>query len=124
MDELDKKIGAMLDAEEQATLEQFAEQGLWAQLGGLFDGKTGWLTAVTLVIGTVMTIIGLYAAWKFATLADTPSMLRWGGLAWIMLQSQMMIKLWSWMRMETNRSIREIKRLELQVSMLQAKLKG
>ena len=122
MSKLDQRIEDMLEAEDRALMEQLGEQGLLGQFGGLFQGKMAWITVVTLIAGTVLTIIGFYAAWKFATVNDTNTMLRWGGLAWIGLMSQMMIKLWSWMRMETNRNLREIKRLELQMARLLEKV--
>jgi Family of unknown function (DUF6768) len=115
MSELDKKIKEALSEQDQALMEHFEEQGLLGQLGGLFKGKLAWLSIATIFIGTILTIIAVYAIWKFISADDIPSMLRWGGLAWITGTSQMMIKLWSWMRMETNRTLRAVKRLELQI---------
>jgi len=115
MDELDKKIQEALSDEDNALMAHLEEQGLLDQLGGLFKGKLAWLSILTFFIGTVLTIIAAYAIWKFLKTDDLPAMFRWGGLAWIAGTSLMMIKIWSWMRMETNRSLREIKRLELQI---------
>ncbi|PHS42059.1 MAG: hypothetical protein COA91_01490 [Robiginitomaculum sp.] len=120
MDDLDKKIHETLSDEDNALMAHLDEQGLLAQLGGLFKGKLAWLSITTIFIGTIMTIIAVFAIWKFVTVDDVPSMLRWAGLAWITGISQMMIKLWSWMRMETNRTLREIKRLELQIARMNA----
>ncbi len=120
MDDLDKKIQAALSEEDRALMAQFEEQGLLGQLGSLFQGKLAWLSIATLAMGTLLTIIAVYAVWKFVVADDITAMLKWGGLAWVTASSQMMIKLWSWMRMETNRSLREIKRLELQIARLQA----
>lgn len=119
MDELDKKIQEALSDEDNALMAHFEEQGLMGQLGGLFQGKLAWLSVFTFLIGTILTVIAAYAIWKFITVDDVPSMLRWGGLAWITGTSQMMIKLWSWMRMETNRTLRAVKRLELQIIRMQ-----
>jgi len=119
MDDLDKKIQQALSDEDKALMTHLEEQGLFGQLRGLFQGKLAWLTMATLFIGTVLTFIAVYAIWQFVIADDVPSMLRWGGLAWITGISQMMIKLWSWMRMETNRTLREIKRLELQIARMQ-----
>ncbi len=121
MDNLDKKIQEALSEEDKRLMASFDEQGLWGQLGGLFKGKMAWLSITTIIIGTILTFVAIYAIWKFVTVDDVPSMIRWGGLAWITGTSQMMIKLWSWMRMESNRVIREIKRVELQVAQLGAK---
>jgi len=114
------KIKEALSEQDQALMEHFEEQGLVGQLGGLFKGKLAWLSILTFVIGTILTIIAVYAGWQFIIADDVPSMLRWGGLVWITGISQMMIKLWSWMRMETNRTLREIKRLELQIIRMNA----
>ena len=119
MDDLDKKIQEALSDQDRELMAQFEEQGLLGQLGGLFQGKMAWFSVIIFVIGTILTIIAIYAVWKFVIAEDITAMLKWGGLAWATASSQMMLKLWSWMRMETNRSLREIKRLELQIARLQ-----
>lgn len=121
MTDFDKKIQEALDAETNELLAGLEEQGLFGQLGGLFKGKMAWLAIVTILIGLIVAIAGFYAIWQFVISDDTQSMLRWAALAWALFQTHMMIKLWSWMRMETNRSIREIKRLELQIARLLAR---
>lgn len=120
MTNLDDKIREALSEQDQVLMDQFGEQGLFGQLGGLFQGKLAWLTVATLFIGTILTIIAVYAIFRFVTAEEVSDIIRWGGLAWIAGVSQMMIKLWSWMRMETNRTLREIKRLELQIARMQA----
>lgn len=121
MSDFDKKIQEALDAETIELLSELEEQGIFGQIGGLFKGKMGWFSIVTFIIGTVVTFAGLYAAWKFIVATDIPTMLRWAALAWALFQTQIMLKLWSWMRMETNRNIRETKRLELQIARLLAR---
>jgi len=121
MTDFDQKIKDALDDETNALLADLDEQGLFAQLGGLFKGKMAWFSVVTFIIGTVVTFVGLYAAWQFIIAEEIQSMLRWAALAWALFQTQMMLKLWSWMRMETNRNIRETKRLELQIARLLAR---
>ncbi len=115
MRELDEEIKKALSDQDRELMAHFDEQGLLGQLGGLFKGKLAWLSITTIFIGTIMTIIAVYAVWKFIIADDVPSMLRWAGLAWFAATFQMMIKLWSWMRMETNRTLRAVKRLELQI---------
>ncbi len=119
MDVLDNKIRETLSEQDRILMDQFGEQGIFGQLGGLFKGKLAWLSMVTFVAGIVMFSIGVYAAWQFATVGEVVSMLKWGGIAWFGMMAMIMIKLWSWMRMETNRTLREIKRLELQIARMQ-----
>ena len=121
MSELDRKIEEALSEQDRSLMAQFGEQGLMGQLGGMFQGKLAWLSAVTFIVGLAMFILGAYAAVQFATVGEIIPMLRWGGIAWFGFIGMMMIKLWSWMRMETNRTLREIKRLELQIARMQAK---
>jgi len=116
MDDLDRKIEEALSEEDRDLLNQFGEQGLFGQLGGLFQGKLGWLSIITLTVATIMFFVGVWAAWNFYQADDIVAMFKWAGLAWLGLMAQMMIKLWSWMRMESNRILREVKRLELQIA--------
>lgn len=116
MSDIDKRIEEALSEEDRALHDQFGEQGLFGQLGGLFQGKLVWLSMVTFVVATVMFAIGAWAAWNFYQEDSVVAMLKWAGLAWFGLTAQIMIKLWSWMRMESNRVIREVKRLELQIA--------
>ena len=116
INELDDKIREALSEQDRVLMDQFGEQGIFGQLGSLFQGKLAWLSMVTLVAGTIMFVIGIYATWQFATVDDVPTMLRWGGIAWFGLMAMSMIKVWSWMRMEANRTLREVKRLELQIA--------
>ncbi|MEL7489125.1 MAG: DUF6768 family protein [Pseudomonadota bacterium] len=120
MSKLDHEIAEALAAEDRALHAEFGELGLFGQLGSLFKGKLAWLSLFTIIIGTLATILGFYAAWKFATVDSIEGILHWGAIATAAFGTQMMIKLWSWMRMETNRTLREVKRLELQVARLQA----
>lgn len=121
MDDLDRKIEEALSAEDRELLSEFGEQGLFGQLGSLFQGKLGWISMITFVVATVMFFIGAWAAWKFYMADDVVAMLKWAGLAWAGLTTQIMIKLWSWMRMESNRILREVKRLELQIARMKGK---
>ncbi len=121
MSDFDKKIQEALDEETVELLAELEEQGLFAQLGGLFKGKLAWFSAVLFIVGIVVTIAGLYATWQFIVGTEVRSMLHWAALAWALFQIQMMLKLWTWMRMETNRNLREVKRLELQIARLLAR---
>lgn len=121
MTDFDKKIQEALDAETNELLAELEEQGLFGQLAGLFKGKLAWFSVVTFIAGLLLAIGGFYAAWKFVSGSEVQAMLRWGALAWMLFSGLMMIKIWSWMRMETNRNMRETKRLELQIARLLAR---
>ncbi len=63
-------------------------------------------------------ILAIVCAWKFYHTEDIKQLLGWSlGIAFSFAVIGM-LKLWAWMEMEKNSTIREIKRLELQVARL------
>ncbi|MHA7872056.1 MAG: DUF6768 family protein, partial [Hyphococcus sp.] len=47
--------------------------------------------------------------------------MQWVVAAWFLMTMVAFLKVWFWMRMESNRVIREVKRVELQLARLQEK---
>jgi len=82
-------------------------------------GKDAWVSVMSIIFGTILNLLFFYAGWKFFTAVDVNSKLLWGGGAWFLATMVAFMKVWFWMRMESNRVIRELKRLELQVARLQ-----
>ena len=118
MTTLERQITEALDAEDRALYEDLGEQGLIDQFKGMFAGKLRWVTVAGMIVGMIINGFFLYAAWKFFTVPETDAKLYWGGGAWFAAMFVGFMKVWFWMRMETNRTLREIKRLELQVARL------
>lgn len=116
MDDLDRKIEDALNEEDRTLLAEYGELDLFGQLGSLFTGKLAWYSVVTFAIGTIAVAIGLWAAWNFIQAEEPATMLRWAALAWAAFMTQITLKIMSWLRMETNRTLREVKRLELQIA--------
>ncbi len=116
MDELDRKIEEALNEQDRALLDQFPEQGLIGQFKSVFHGSMAWVSVMSMLFGTVLTIAFFYAAWKFFNVADIDARLLWGGGAWFLATMVAFMKVWFWMRMESNRVLREVKRLELQIA--------
>lgn len=117
MDDLDREISEALKAEDRETLNQFGELGLFAQWFGMYRGPQGWIASVTTVVMAIMAGAGFYSLWKLIGVGATgPDAIKWGALALLMLTMVSFIKVWFWMRMEANRVIREVKRLELQIA--------
>ena len=123
MTSIDDRIKEALNAEDRELMARLEEQGPIGQFVGLFTGKAAGLTIVVLIASLVFVVIGFYAAWRAYNTTDIHAVLMWGGVAWLFLTAQIMVKMWSWMRMEANRTIREIKRVELQMARLLEKSK-
>lgn len=121
-EEVDLLIKEALTSEEAKFYDHLDEQNMLQMFGGVFDGKNKWL----IVIMNVMTFVALgfliYCIVQFMNAEDTNMLIKWaaGGMICIMMMS--MIKVFIWMQMDKNSVIRELKRLELQVSVLASKL--
>jgi len=120
MDELDRKIEEALSAEDRAMFDEFGEQGIFAQWFGVYRGPQAWIFSLTTVVMVFLGAGGLYSLWKLIEVGSGPDAVKWGAAAIILLTMVSFIKVYFWMRMESNRVIREIKRLELQIARLQA----
>lgn len=116
MHDVDKLIDEALDAEERELLRGFDEQGFFSQAMGVFKGPTGWMSMVMMFWQSVMFIAGVWAAWNFFQAGDPVSQLRWGLPAILLLLVAGMLKMALVPRLESNRIIRELKRLELQIA--------
>ncbi|MEO1135421.1 MAG: DUF6768 family protein [Pseudomonadota bacterium] len=121
MDDLDRKIEEALSADDREMLNEFGEQGLIGQFKSVFQGRMAWVSSMSLIVGTIINITFFYAAWKFFTVVDVNAKLLWGGGAWFLATMVAFMKVWFWMRMESNRVLREIKRLELQIAHMKGK---
>ncbi|GJL92158.1 DUF6768 family protein [Hyphococcus sp.] len=121
MDDLDRKIEAALTAEDRALLEQFGEQGLFAQAFGVFTGKQGWIALMATIVTFVIFAAAVYCGWKFYNADAALEATRWGAGAIMLMIMTGFLKIWFWLRMESNRVLREVKRLELQMARMQGK---
>jgi len=121
MRDLDDQIREALDEEDRALMEEFGEQGIIGQTFSMFQGKQGWIAAATVIASLGLFFVALFAAREFLAAPTIESKLHWAALAWGMLISISLTKIWFWTRMESNRVIREVKRIELQIARLNAK---
>ncbi|MCA1661958.1 MAG: hypothetical protein LC648_07285 [Novosphingobium sp.] len=117
MKDVDAVIGEALDAEERALLRAIGEEpGYFTQLFGIFEGRTGWVNAMMMLIQSVVFVAGAWMAWRFFLAAEPLEALRWGLPAAVLLLMSLMIKLALWPSLQTNRVIRELKLIELQLA--------
>lgn len=118
MRDVDELIDEALDAEERALLRTLDEPGFFSQAFGIFGGPSGWMSMVMMFWQTVLFIAGVWAAWHFFEATDAVTQLRWGLPAAILLIFAGMLKTALIPRMEGNRLLRELKRVELQIAHL------
>ena len=116
MRDVDELIDEALDAEERELLRTLDEPGFFSQAFGVFRGPTGWVSVVMMVCQAVLFIAGIWAAWHFFEATDPVTQLRWGLPAMLLLIFAGMLKMALIPRLEGNRVMREVKRLELRLA--------
>ncbi|MEQ8926259.1 MAG: DUF6768 family protein [Fulvivirga sp.] len=115
-EQIDKIIHEALSKEEAEYYDQLGEQSLLDMSLGVFQGRNKNIYILTLIVSFIIFGVFVYCAFQFFNASEIKEMLIYGGIALWSIISVMAVKLWHWMEMHTNRLIREIKRLELQIA--------
>lgn len=118
MDKTDDLIRRALAAEDRQLLAHHAEPGYVNQALGLFRGALGWVTWVTYLTGMLAFLGFGFAAWRCGSASEPLAAVQWGVTAIVLFQLSAMTKTYLGSRLEANRLLREIKRVELQVALL------
>lgn len=121
MDDLDRKIEEALSAEDRAILEKFGDQGVIGLWSGVYSGAMGGLAVLMTVLTFVLFLGAVFCAWEFFAAGRAIDAVRWGAGAAMLMVMVGYLKLWFWLRMESNRVLREVKRLELQIARANAR---
>ena len=118
MSKIDDLITGALTEEDRALLASHAEPGYLSQAFGLFRGPLAWVMWLVNVAAGIAFVAGAYALWRVSGAADALVAVKWGVAALFLFQVTMLCKTFMGNHMEANRTLRELKRLELQVSLL------
>jgi len=118
MSKIDDLIGKALTEEDRELLASHAEPGYINQAFGIFRGPMGWVMWVVNIAAGVAFVGGLYAVWHMFEAADALTAVKWGVGSLFLFQVTTMCKTFMGNHMEANRMLRELKRVELQVSLL------
>ena len=98
------------------TLE--APQGMFALVASAYQGGLGrWVILVT-ISTLIASFFLIWSAYEFFTAIPQNDKLHWGICFVIALVIQISLKQWTWMEMNRNSLIREIKRLEVSIERL------
>jgi hypothetical protein len=121
MTEIDELIKETLSKEEAEFYNELDEQHPFEMIGGLFRGKYKWLMLLMNIVMLAAFIVFIYCLVQFLGVDSTEDLIRWGAGGFLCLTVMSMLKIFAWMQMDKNALLREMKRLELQVSSLAAK---
>ncbi len=122
MEDIDQLIKDTLTQEEAKFYDDLEEQSFLQMVFGIFSGKNSWIVIVMSIVQVVFFGFFVYCAIQFFEVEKTNELIKWGVFGTLSLMASSMLKVFSWMQMDKKAIIREIKRLELQVSSLSSKL--
>lgn len=121
--DLDNKIKQALQMDDKE-IEQVLneENGLFSQLFGIFRGKRMLLNIFGLALSIMTAIFAFWSGYHFFISENLDDRVFWGVLLLAFCTGTMGIKVWFWLEMNRFSTSREIKRLELAIAQLTAKL--
>ena len=116
MNNIDELINESLSEEDEELLAAYGrEPGYIKQAMALFRGKLGWVMWLVGIAGLLFFIGALFALYQVVVSDDPMNVLRWGIGAVVLVQLSTFLRGFMGMHFETNRTLREIKRLELRM---------
>lgn len=121
-EDIDKLIKETLTAEEAKFYDELDEQNLLQMIGGMFKGKLKWILVLMNIVTVLVFAVFVYCVIQFFNTDVTNELIRWAVFAIFCMLMISMLKLFVWMQMDKNAIIRELKRLELQISSLSGKM--
>lgn len=121
-EEIDQLIRQALSEEEAKFYDNLDEQNLPQMVGGLFEGKMKWVTIMAFIIMPVLFAGAVYCIVQFFQSYEMKEMIIWSTGGFFLLMAVGFMKLYHFMQMDKNAILREIKRMELQVAVLNNKL--
>ena len=121
-EEIDKLIKETLTQEEAKFYDELDEQNVFEMLGGIFQGKNKWIMYLMNAMTLVFLAGFIYCVVQFFNTEVNKELLKWGIGSLMFMSGMSMLKMFAWMQMNKNAVLREIKRLELQVSSLAGKI--
>jgi len=122
LENIDKLIKESLTQEEAAFYAELDEQNPFEMLEGLFHGRNRWIIILINVILLIFFGLFIYCLIQFLNAEATNDLILWAAASFASFAIVGYLKLFTWMQMDKNAILREIKRLELQVSSLAGKM--
>jgi len=124
MSNFDQAIRQALSAEDAAFLAKLEEQSPFQEALGTFSGKWGLMNIFAALLTFAMFGVAAYCAWNAFSAMDLRETVLWTAGALVGMLSVAMLKIYFWMEMNKNITLRELKRLELQVTLMASREKS
>lgn len=118
MEDIDKLIKETLTEEEAKFYDDLDEQTILEMIGGLYKTKNRWIIVVMNIVNVIAFGLFVYCIIRFLETENTKELIKWSVAGFLCIMITSMLKIYSWLQMDKNALIREIKRLELQICSL------
>jgi hypothetical protein len=123
MNDIDDKILEALGAEDKEIMANYnRELGLFGLMAESFKGKLGVWMIIAFIMILVFAIVSFYSTINFFCVEEIIPKLNWMAISLIAVIAVIFLRLTYWTQLIHLSTIREVKRLELQVSLLVKKL--
>ncbi len=123
MNDIDDKILAAIRTETENSLSEYNEElGLFGLVGESFKGALRWVVVSAFILILIFIGIGVYCAINFVHTTDIAVKLNWFGGSALAFLIVIVLRLWYFMELNRLSIRREIKRVELQISLLGTKI--
>jgi hypothetical protein len=120
MSDLDRRLEAALSVDDQAFLDSLEnERGLFAQIAETYRGPLRYMTAAASIGGFAATAVGLWSIWEMFAADSTRGLILWAAAGWAAWTVQIALKQWIFDRMNLKSILRELKRIELRLVLLE-----
>jgi len=117
---IDKIIRAALNEEELQAYDDLGEQGIVDMAFGAFSGRNKALSILMMFMAAIFFGLAVYSVVQFFNAEATKDLIMWASGFFFFMMGTTAMKVWWWMEMEKNATVREIKRVELQIANLTA----
>ena len=125
MKEIDRKIREALQTQDAELFDEIGgEPAVHEMVIDSFRGRLRWLVVLAAVWGAVILALALLCAVQFFRVDTVREMLAWATGCVLCVVYVMAMKVWYWMELNKNAVTREVKRLELEIARLAARLPG
>jgi len=121
-EEIDELISKTLSKEEAEFYNELEEQSLVQMMLGVYQGRLKWIAILTAVIMLIVFGLAVYCLIRFLETEDVKEMIQWGAGMFGAMMATGFLKLFHWLQMDKNALIREIKKVEFQLSVLSSNL--
>lgn len=118
--EIDDLIHQALSKEEAAYYDQLGEQNLPEMVFGLFKGRNGWVNVLMVVMTIVILGVMIYTVIEMLNAESIGDKMEWMFYSIVGFITIALLKIWGWNQIDKNAILRELKRLEYQVALLQS----